>query len=91
MCAFMGRYCVCSVVEVDAPDPGRAYAWARAQIGKKYDYGAVARFISKLFGKESPDRFHCVELVEGALSAAGRTRFRVPLNRVTVRQSYMVL
>ena len=88
---FIDRYHVHEIVKVEAPDPEQAEKWARLQLGSGYDWGAIVRFISKRFGlDQSPKRWHCVELVETAITVAGRQRFRRPLSRVTVAQSFMV-
>lgn len=84
---FFDTYTVVDIVEVDA-DHDAAIAFARSKVGSGYDYGALLRFISKAFGREDERRWQCVELVESALEAGGRRRFRTPLSRVTVRQSY---
>lgn len=84
---FFDTYTVVDIVDVEA-DHDAAIAFARSKAGAGYDYGAILRFISKAFGRESERRWQCVELVEAALEAGGRRRFRTPLSRVTVRQSY---
>jgi len=85
---FFGAYTVVDIVEVLDVDEAAAVAFARNQIGSGYDYKALLRFISKALGREDARRWQCVELVEAALEAGGRRRFRTPLSRVTVRQSY---
>ena len=87
MRSFLDKYQVVDVVEVDA-DQDRALKFARSVIGSGYDYGAILRMVSKAFGSGKGHRYHCVELVEAALQAGGRRRFRISLDRVTVRQSY---
>lgn len=86
---FMDRYSAHTRVRVDVPEPAAAIAWAREQIGCGYDYGAIAGFVLRE-PLERQRRWHCVELVETALSVAGRPRFRRPEHRITVAQSYMV-
>lgn len=82
-------YSATELVRVDCPDPAAAVAFARGLIGARYDYGALMRFISSKLGRNSPRRVHCAELVEAALAVGGRERFRVPLYRITVQQSYI--
>ena len=86
---FADRYSALNTVRIEVPSPADGLAWVRQQIGSPYDYGAIAEFVVRkpLAG---PRRWQCVELVETALSVAGRVRFRRPAHRITVSQSYMV-
>jgi uncharacterized protein YycO len=79
------------IVDVETPHDDMGVAFARFQVGKGYDYGAIVRFISSSFRDQDEQRFHCAELVETALFAAGRNRFRIPFYRVTPNQSYMTI
>lgn len=88
---FLARYTATERVDVQCPNPAAGLQWARCQVGAGYDYGAVARFVSKALGRDHALRHHCVELAEAALIAAGRQRYRIPPHRVTVRQSYMTM
>jgi uncharacterized protein YycO len=40
----------------------RAVAWAESQIGKKYDFGGVLRFVTR-WRKKQDDKWFCSELV----------------------------
>lgn len=86
---FVQRYSELEVVKVACPDPAAAIEFARMQIGSGYDYGAIAEFVLRA-GLNKRKRWHCVELVETALVAGGRDRFRREPHRVSVAQSYMV-
>lgn len=87
--AFLNRYTAFEVVAVNAPMPEWGIEYARDQLGASYDYGSIADFVlrTELAHKS---KFQCVELVESTLAVAGNHRFRRPLHRVTVAQSYMV-
>jgi uncharacterized protein YycO len=47
-----------------------AVAWAEAQIGKKYDFGGVMRFVTR-WRKDQDDKWFCSELVFQAFREAG--------------------
>lgn len=77
------------IVEVSTPDDAAGVAWARAQIGAPYDWTGVLGIALRRRWAD-PDSWFCSELVEAALAAAGRLRFRdVP--RVTPQHSWMAL
>lgn len=86
---FVGRYSELEVVKIDCPDPAAAIEFARMQVGAGYDYGAIAEFVLRN-PLNKHQRWHCAELVETALIAGGRDRFRRMPHRVSVAQSYMV-
>ena len=86
---FLARYTAAERVDVPCPDPAAGLHWARSKIGAGYDYGAVARFVSSALGREARRAYHCVELAEAALIAAGRPRYRIEPHRLTVQQSYI--
>lgn len=87
--AFLARYSTTERVDVQCPDPAAGLHWARGQVGAGYDYGALARFVSSALGRDARRAYHCVELAEAALIAAGRPRYRVEPHRLTVQQSYI--
>ena len=87
--AFLARYSATERVGVECSDPSAGIAWARSRIGARYDYGAVARFVWSALGRNDVARYHCTELAEAAVTAAGRQRHRIHPHRVTVRQSYI--
>jgi uncharacterized protein YycO len=80
------------VVEIalTAEQEQKALDFVRAQIGKPYDVGAIFGFIARQ-DWASPERWFCNELAEAALREAGRPRFRDELNRITPRESWMVV
>lgn len=86
---FCARYTETDVVEVQAPNDEAGLEYARKAIGCGYDYKAIGNFILGCIG-QSKTRFHCVELVESCLLAAGLRRFRVPPSKLTPHQSWMV-
>ena len=47
-----------------------AIAWAESQIGKKYDFGGVMRFVTR-WRKKQDDKWFCSELVFEAIKRAG--------------------
>lgn len=77
------------IQNITVPDPEAALAYARGQIGKSYDYTGV---LGIGFNREwdSPDKWWCSELVEAAIAAAGRRRFRNP-RRITPQDVFNVL
>lgn len=86
---FIDRASEWSARDIEVPDPEAAYAWAEQQIGKGYDYGAVIANLLREDG-QSPERYDCAELVEAAVVAAGRERFRCALWKLSPNQIYMV-
>jgi uncharacterized protein YycO len=74
---------------IDLPDDAAAIAWARAQIGKPYDWlGALGLAFHREW--DNPERWWCSELVEGAAAAGRRPRFVSNAGRVTPQHSWMV-
>lgn len=64
--------------------PGEpAYRYARTQIGKPYDYGAIFNFIGMGRKWECPDRWMCSELGYAAANQDGCSLLRRPPDRVT--------
>jgi len=47
-----------------------AAQWTQMQVGKKYDFGGVLRFVTR-WRKEQDDKWFCSELVFAALKYAG--------------------
>ena len=91
--AFKGRYPGAgqiSYLEVACPRPETALAWARGQLGKPYDYWAIAGVLLRQSWAET-DRWHCAELVERALVAGGRQRFRDAPWYISPNSSYQVI
>lgn len=86
---FRDRYTTLERVRVNCPAPQSGIAWARSRLGSGYDYGALAEIVLRN-PMQDGDRYQCAELVESALIAASRFRFRKQPHQVTVAQSYMV-
>lgn len=76
--------------DIEVPDLESGLFWAEQQVGKPYDYGAV---IANLLREDldRPERMDCVEIVEGALVAAGLMRFVCPLWKLSPNLSYIVV
>ena len=88
---FLARYTKYDVVDCEIPDKKAFYEFARAQLGKKYDYGSIVTFITNKIGiKESPNRLQCAEYVELCRIKGGRSVFRVSPSTITPSQSYKV-
>lgn len=76
-------------VEVHCAQPDAGIAWARAQIGARYDHLAVlGQAVRESW--QRPNRWHCAELAEAALVRAGRRRFRDAPHHISPNLSYMV-
>ena len=90
MAEFVGRCSHCEFTRIDVPDADAGVAWAREQLGKPYDYGAVA---GNLFREswQDDDKWECSELLEGAVAKAGRPRFRQQTWRISPNLSWSVL
>lgn len=77
-------------VDIPVPDEAGALAYARAQIGKPYDWKAILSFVFRR--NWSDDRaWFCNELAEACLAAGGKKRFRENISRITPRESWMVI
>lgn len=87
---FEARVSACVAVRRECPNELTALDFARAQLGKPYDWGAV-------FGIpfrepwEHPAHWFCSELVEAAFIAGGRRRFDSSVARITPNQSFIVM
>lgn len=87
---FSEQYNVCEVCEVSVPNEDAAFDFLQSQIGKPYDWSAILGFIFRASDWERDDAWFCNELVEAALVAGGKRRFRESLARITPRHSWMV-
>jgi uncharacterized protein YycO len=76
--------------EIPVADDAAAIAWARAQIGKPYDWNGVIGLALRRDSWQDEDAWFCSELVEGACAAGGRRRFVEQVERVTPQSSWMV-
>lgn len=79
-----------AIVSIKCAEPEVGLLWAKAQIGKGYDYLAVLGSAIRESWQE-PDRWMCSELVESTLAAAGNRRFRDGPARISPNLSYMVI
>jgi uncharacterized protein YycO len=84
--AGVSRY---SVKTIALPDDARAIAFARAQVGKPYDWAGVIGLGLRREWDE-PDAWFCSELIEASAVAGRRPRFVHQAKRVTPRDSWMV-
>ena len=87
---FVERATQHDVVEIEVPDLAAGLAWLEPQIGKGYDYRAVAGHLFRQ-SWEDEDRWHCAELVEAFLAACGRRRFRHSAWRISPNNSWSVV
>ena len=86
-CAAHPRH---ETVHFNCPNPGLAVHFARQQIGKSYDYLAAAGVPWRTRWDDTR-RWYCSELLEAALAAGGRNRWRLEKRGVSPAESYMVL
>lgn len=84
------RYPSHQFVEIACENPALGLAFARAQIGKPYDYLA-ALGVPWRTRWDDPRRWYCSELLEAALDWAGRRRWRLEKRGVSPMESWMVL
>ncbi len=85
--ADVSRY---SVKTIALPDDARAIAFARAQIGKPYDWAGVIGLGLRRDDWQADSAWFCSELVEAAAAAGRRQRFVAQVWRVTPQHSWMV-
>lgn len=90
LATWMLRYPSWEQVQIDCPAPGLALGFAREQVGKGYDYLAVVG-VPWRTAWDRPDRWYCSELVEAALAAGGRLRWRLSKRGVSPMESWLVL
>lgn len=88
--AFIDRYSVVEIVEYEVPDQISGNRWLLDQVGCGYDYLAVFGRLCRRSWDE-PTSWHCRELCEGRLAAAGRRRFRASPALITPNLGYMTL
>lgn len=93
---FLQRYSKHEFVDIPVPDEQAAIERAMSMVGYGYDYGGVARFVSRwaqrlvapLLRAKKP-RASCIAVIESAAAAGGRQRHRVAPDAVTPQQSYI--
>lgn len=62
----------------------RAIQWARSQVGKKYDYWSVLRFVTRRDARENNGKWFCSELAFVAAQEAGVALLkRIPASEVS--------
>jgi hypothetical protein len=88
---FLSRYGQSTALCFDIPNPDGFLKFVNEQIGKPYDYTAIAAFP---FARdwEKPDSWHCSELgVKSAVEAGLIIKPRIPKSRITPRDFYILL
>lgn len=80
-----------AIVDIDVPYAQEAWDFAARQIGKSYDWNGIFGIATRNRAWQRADYWFCSELVEAALAAGGRRRFRRDLERITPQHSWMVL
>jgi uncharacterized protein YycO len=88
--AWIRDYPTHEVIDVDLPDEEKAINFARAQLSKPYDWTAIFGMLLQRNWQDQ-DSWFCSELVEAALSAGGRKRFRDDVSRITPHQTWAVM
>jgi uncharacterized protein YycO len=86
---FLAGTSQAAVRGIALPDDAAAIAFARAQVGKPYDWaGAIGLALRREW--DDAAAWFCSELIEGAAAAGGRKRFVHNAWRVTPQHSWMV-
>jgi uncharacterized protein YycO len=78
------------MVDVECANPDAAHAFAREQVGKGYDY-AGAFSVPFRTHWQHPSHWYCSELVEAALYAGGRNRWRDTKQAISPQESWDVV
>ena len=78
------------VVQIDCPNPAAARSFAWSQIGVGYDYLGAFGVPFRSSWQDS-NRWYCSELVEAALAAGGRQRWRDSKSGISPQESWDVL
>lgn len=87
---WKARYPRYDLVEIECPDPEAAEQFAIAQVGKAYDWlGCIGAPWRAHW--QDPNRWYCSELVEAAVAAGGRHRWRREKNGISPMDSWNVL
>lgn len=87
---FRAHYPVIEMLDVPLPNEFDAIHFLEKQIGKPYDWTALFGMVMQRNWQED-DSWFCSELVEAALAAGGRKRFRDAVSRITPQQTWAVL
>lgn len=79
-----------AVVEFPAADPDAVYAALLSQLGKPYDWTAIAGMVIRNRNWQEDDSWFCSELIAWAFSQAGQPIFRESLvDRITPQHLWM--
>lgn len=87
---WIKRYPSYERVAIECPNPAAAKWFALKQVGKGYDYKAVIG-VPWRSPWNHEHRWYCSELVEAALAAGGRLRWRLEKRGVSPMESWLVL
>lgn len=79
------------MLDLNVPNEAAALDFARAQIGRPYDWTAVLGILFRAPGWALPDRWFCSELAEAVVLAGGLKRFREDAARITPEHVWMVV
>jgi uncharacterized protein YycO len=81
--AFFAHYPVCRDISMVVNNPGDARAWLDAQVGKPYDWSALAGIFFRTSKWEDDDRWFCSELAETFRTLFDRRVFSELACRIT--------
>ena len=76
--------------EVRVDDEAAALAFARAQIGKRYDWRALFGLTTPTRDWERPDQWDCAELAAAVINAGSKFKLFRTLFRVSPQLVYLV-
>jgi hypothetical protein len=79
------------IIDANVPDEEAGKRFALAQIGKKYDWGAIVGIIFQRRDWEQATKWFCSELTEAIRIQAGRRVFRSDISGVLPRETYAVI
>ena len=72
---------------VEVPDSRKVYGWAISQVGKKYDWLAIAAFIPRTNWRD-PSRWFCSEMTAFGFEQAHHPIIDTAASRVTPQMDY---
>ena len=87
---FSKHYPTYLELDVEVPDENAARDYLLTQIGKPYDWTALFGMVLQRKWHED-DSWFCSELLEAAIRAGGKPRFRDEVYRITPQQSWAVI
>lgn len=85
---FIADASATALVEIPAGSHEAVIAFARAQLGKPYDWRACIGFLVRRDWHDAR-RWFCSELIAGAFAAAGTPLFRLDAARITPRDLFI--